>query len=107
MRDSTAVHVFIWILISVDYQTGKMISGRFWASSILGIKPDTFYKILKRLEKKYDLVTLSSNNKYTTILVKNWSKYQLDSNTTSNIKVTTESQQSNTIQEVKEIKILN
>lgn len=101
MRDSIAVHIFMWILISVDYKTGKMISGRFWASSLLGIKPITYYKVLKRLAKKYDLVTLSSNNKNTTILVKNWNKYQGDNNTSSNNKVTTKEQQSNTNQEIK------
>lgn len=103
-NDEQALRVFIWILISVDYKTGSMISGRFWASEILGIKPTTYYKILKRLEKKHDLVTLSSNNKNTTILVKNWVKYQSDGNTTGNNKVTTKGQQSNTNQEIKEIK---
>ncbi len=104
MRDSTATHIFIWILISVDYKTGTMISGRFWASSLLGVNPNTYHKALQRLEKKYDLVTLSSNNKNTVILVKNWHKYQGDGNTTDTNKVTTKYQQSNTNQEIKEIK---
>lgn len=104
MRDSLAVHVFVWILISVDYKTGSMVSGRFWASSLLGIKDTTYYKVLKRLEKKYNLVTLSGNNKNTIVLVKNWNKYQGDSNTTSDNEVTTKGQQSNTNQEIKEIK---
>lgn len=104
MRDSTSFHIFIWILMSVDYKSGKMISGRFWASSLLGINPNTYHKALQRLEKKYDLVTLSSNNKNTTVIVKNWSKYQSDDNTISNNKVTTNYQQSNTNQEIKEIR---
>lgn len=108
MRDPTALQIFIWILISVDYKTGKMISGRFWASSILGVNPNTYYKSLKRLEKKYNLVTLHGNNKNTTILVNKWDQYQKDvtttSNTNGNNKVTTGQQQSNTNQEIKEIK---
>jgi 3-oxoacid CoA-transferase subunit B len=32
---------------------GKKITGRFWASEELNIKPITFYKGLKRLEKKW------------------------------------------------------
>jgi len=104
IRDSTAFHIFIWILICVDYKTGSMISGRFWASSLLDIKPRTYHKALKRLEKKYDLVTLFSDNKKTTILVNNWGRYQGSSDTLGDNKVTTKGQQSDTNQEVKEVK---
>jgi lipopolysaccharide export LptBFGC system permease protein LptF len=78
-----------------------MKSGRFWASERLGINPITYYKILKRLEKKYDLVTLKSNNKNTTILVNKWHAYQDQSNNESNNQVTTKEQQSNTTQELR------
>lgn len=100
-NDESAFRVFMWILCSCDYKTGTMKSGRFWASEILGIKPITYYDILRRLEKKYKVVTLSSNNKNTTILVNNWITYQQDSNTVSNNKVTTKQQQSNTNQELR------
>lgn len=108
IRDSTALQIFIWVLLSVD-QTGKMVCGRFWASEKLGLCTSTFYKAIKRLEKKYDLVTLSSNNKNTIILVKNWNKYQSDGVSYGNNKVTTGEQQSNTIQEerIKNIYISN
>lgn len=96
MTDPTALQIFIWILISVDYQTGKMVSGRFWAGEELKMNPNTFYKALtERLQQKYDLVTLSSNNKNTVISVKNWSIYHIDGNNSSNNKVTTGQQQSN------------
>jgi hypothetical protein len=89
----------MWILCSVKYETGKMISGRFWGANILGLKDTTYYGILKRLEKKYDLLTLSSNNKNTVILVKNWSKYQGDTDISTDNKLTTNRQQTDTIQE--------
>lgn len=100
-KDESAFRVFMWILCSVKYETGEMTSGRFWASEILGINPNTYYAILKRLDKKYDLITLSSNNKNTTILVNNWLKYQRDDNTSDNNKITTKQQQNNTRQEIK------
>lgn len=104
-HDESAFRVFMWILCSCDYKTGKMISGRFWASEILRMKPITYYRVLKRLEKKHDLVTLSSNNKNTIISVNKWHLYQQDSNNKVNNKVTTNEQQSNTNQEVKNIRI--
>jgi len=105
MTDQTALQIFIWILISVDYKTGKMISGRFWASKELQIKPRTFHKALtERLQDRYKLVTLSSDNKNTTILVNNWHKFQQASDTSSDSSVTTKGQQSDTKQEYKEIK---
>jgi len=100
-HDETAFRVFIWILCTVDYKTGTKRSGRFWASSILDIKPITYYYILKRLEKKYDLITQESNNRYTTITVKNWKNYQLLDNNNDNNKVTTKQQQNNTTQELR------
>ena len=105
MRDPTAFQIFIWILISVDYKTGKMISGRFWASDELKIKPRTFHKALtERLRDRYDLVTLSSDNKNTVISVKNWDKYQHSGDTSGDTSVTTKGQQSDTKQEYKEEK---
>lgn len=95
LKDSNALQVFIWILICVKYKTGSMIIGRFWASNELNMNPNTFYKVLKRLDKKYDLVTLISNNKNTEVLVNNWKSYQHESNTIGNNKVTTKEQQSN------------
>lgn len=100
-RDDSAFKVFIWILCSADYRTGKMISGRFWGASILGIKDTTYYGILKRLEKKYNLLTLSSNNKNTIILVNNWDKYQSDDDNKTDNKLTTNRQQTDTNQELR------
>ncbi len=100
-HDETAFRVFMWILCTVDYKSGTKRSGRFWASEILDIKPITYYYILKRLEKKYDLITQVSNNRFTTITVKNWKNYQMPDNNTDNNKITTGQQQNNTTQEYK------
>lgn len=108
MRDLTAWGIFSWILLTVDRGTGEMTLGRFWASEYFKMNPSTFYKALRRLEKKYKVVTLTSNNKYTTVKLLNWTKYQSGKETVTqagNNKVTTDSQQSNNkvthIQEVK------
>lgn len=101
--DTNALQVFVWVLTNVDRTTGKVKVGRFWLSNILNLNPSTFYKALKRLEKKYKVVTLTSNNKFTTISLIHWAKYQSCSDEVTqsgNNKVTTREQQSNTLQEV-------
>lgn len=74
--------------------------GRFWASDELGLNSNTFYKALKRLEKKWHMVTLSGNNKSTDVWIVNWAKYQNNKrlgNTFGNNKVTTGQQLGNTL----------
>jgi hypothetical protein len=106
--DEKALRIFIWILLTVDYKTGKMKSGRFWAAERLDMKPRTYHKVLtERLEKRYKLVTLFSDNKKTVISVNKWHEYQGDSDTTSDNKVTTKGQQSDTTQEVKNKRSIN
>jgi len=98
--DDLAFKVFMWILCTVDVKSGTKKSGRFWASEILGIKPTTYYQVLKRLEKKYQLISLKSDNKMTTILVNKWNEYQK----TNDNKMTTNRQQNDTTQEYKNIR---
>lgn len=108
LKDATSLQIFIWLLLNVDRQTGKYITGRFVAAQVLGMKPRTFHKALsERLQHRYDLVTLSSDNKKTIIYLKNWDKYQILSDTHSDTKVTTKGQQSDTKQEVRSKKILS
>lgn len=107
MQDSTALQVFIWILLQVNKKTGELTTGRFIGSRELGLNSNTFYKALKRLEKKHKIVTLTSNNKYTTVSLLNWSKYnQYNESVTQsgNNKVTTKEQQSNTPIYIQDIK---
>ena len=106
IRDLTAWGIFTWLLIIVDRNTGKKRLGRFWASEELGIKPTTFYQALKRLEKKYKVLTLSSDNKSTEISLINWHKYQSNDTSIDN-KMTTNRQQNDTLQEVENKELRN
>ncbi len=99
-KDSTACHVLLWLFTAVNRKTGKLKTGRLEASKELGLNNNTFYKALKRLEKKYDLVTCSSNYQYTEITLINWAKYQADRRAVtgvSNSVVTARYQRGNTI----------
>ena len=112
IKDANACQVLLWLFTGVDKRTGILTTGRFVASEWLGMNPSTFYKVLKRLEEKYKIVTLTSNNKFTTISLLNWAKYNdYPEKVTqiSNNKVTTKEQQSNNkvtlIQDIKTIDI--
>jgi hypothetical protein len=78
-EDEKGLRVFLWILMSVDKDSGEMKTGRFWAAARLGYNPSTYKNIIGRLSKKYQLITTTGTNKYTTIRVVNWSKYQVAS----------------------------
>jgi hypothetical protein len=106
LKDQTACIIFIWLLLKVDRKTGKKTVGRFWASEELGIKPTTFYQGLKRLEKKWKVLTQKTNNKFTEISLVNWYKYQSNDNANDNA-MTTNRQQNDTLQEVKNKELRN
>jgi hypothetical protein len=97
VHDDTAYKLFTILLLLVDRRTGKYRAGRFQLSEITGIKPGTLYDALARLEKKYKMATLETNNKYTTISIVNWNQYQ----DTPTAQPTTNQQQTNTKQEVR------
>lgn len=99
MLDDKACRVFLWLLIHVNKKTGQLTAGRFQISQDLRINPSTIYKVLQRLEKKYQICNIKSNNKFTEISLTNWAKYNpYDEKVTQddNNKVTTKEQQSNT-----------
>lgn len=95
-RDKTAWLIFITLLLMVDKHSGKWSGGRFQLAIIMELKPTTIYQALQRLEKS-KMVTLSSNNKYTTISICNWSKYQYLSDNADDNKMTTNRQQNDTL----------
>lgn len=76
MADAKALQVFIWILCRVDYKTGSMTTGRFIASQVLDMNPNTFKDVLKRLEDQHQIITTKSTNRFTVIQVRKWDKYQ-------------------------------
>lgn len=100
--DHTAFVIFVYVLLACN--KGRYTCGRFQMADELGLKPCTFYKALNRLAKKWKMVTLNSNNRFTEIIVINWHKYQGDKhigNTSSNNAVTTQSQRGNTVLRIK------
>jgi hypothetical protein len=90
-HDPTAWRVFEYFLLTVNKDTGKRTFGRFQVSEFLDMNPNTLYKALQRL-KNAKMVTLTSNNKYSTIYILKWHSYQGNGNTSqqqqSNNKVT-------------------
>jgi len=92
MKDNTARLLFLDLLRVVDKTSGTFSGGRFQLSSLCNLKPVTLYKALKRLEKA-EMVTLVSNNRFTTIYICKWATYQAPSNTLGNNAVTTKEQQ--------------
>lgn len=107
LQDPTAWRVFEYLLMSVNYKTGIYTSGRDRDAKYIRIKPTTFYQALKRLEKKWFSIDTSSNNRFTTISIVNWSKYQHSSNTPNDNRMTTDRQQNDTNQEEKKKRIKN
>lgn len=95
-HDRTAWHVFQILLLVCDKNTGKWSGGRFQLADLCNENPATTYKALKRLEKA-KMVTLSSNNKYTTVYICKWKDFQDSGNTSGNNKVTTGEQLGNTL----------
>lgn len=107
MKDMRSWMIFCWILLSVDRETGKMTIGRKWASNYFEMPESTFYDNIKRLEKRYKVVTLATGpvtGKFTIITVINWHLYQ-DGNRPGNNRVTIDQQLGNNwvthIQEVR------
>lgn len=95
--DPTAWRLFETLLLIVNKSTGSWSGGRHQLAMADGvIKPTTIFKALKRLEKA-KMVTLVSNNRYSTIYICNWKEYQSVGNSSSNNKVTTKEQPSNTL----------
>lgn len=105
-NDQTAWHVFEVLLLIVDRKNASWSGGRFNLAGLCNINPSTLYKALLRL-KKAKMVTLVSNNKYTTIHICNWLQFQDLGNSFSNNKVTTGEQQSNTITRRKKKELRN
>ena len=109
-QDARAFQLFIWLLISVDRNTGKIKTGRFWLSEILKVNPNTLKDVTKRLDKKYKIITTHSTNRYTEISLLNWSKYQsrvVPTPQEITNETPTEHQQNTTNQEVKNKRIKN
>lgn len=106
IKDAKACQVLLLLFTMVDKKTGKFTTGRFVMSRQLGMNPNTYKDVLKRLEKKYEIITTKSTNKYTEISLLNWANYQntnLSSPLRNTNKTPTKHQQNTTKQEYKNI----
>lgn len=79
-NDNNAFIVFMKLLHHVDKQTGSVTTGRFKMSELTNLNPNTVYATLKRLEKA-KMITQKPNNRFTTIHICNWKRYQGNDNT--------------------------
>lgn len=107
-HDRTAWHVFEYLLLEAYYgkPQGTVVTSRYKIANGVSGNNNTIYKALTRL-KKAEMVTIVATNKKTVINICNWKKYQLNGNQSSNNKVTTKQQQSNTLNKNKDIRIKN
>lgn len=94
MADHKSLAVFIHLLLTADNNGNGRIS-RYACSRELNINPNTWYKIVQKLAKSWQIISTKSNNRFTDFSILNWGSYQTLSNTKSNNKVTTNEQQSN------------
>lgn len=109
-HDITAWHVFEVLLLMVDKKTAEWSGGRYQLALMCEQKPTTTYQALKRLENA-NMVTLVSNNKYTSITICKWKEYQGDGDTKrkqlSDIKVTSNGHQSDTLTRIENRELRN
>lgn len=102
-RDTNAFKVFAYLLLLVDRKTGIWSGGRFQLAEYCGLKPTTSYAASMRLVKA-KMMTLVSNNKFSTYSISNWYLYQCNNDNTDDNKMTTRRQQDDTLTRSKEIK---
>lgn len=103
-HDRNAIHVFMTLLLLVDKQKATWSGGRFQLAAVSGLKPTTMYQALRRLEKA-KMVTLSSNNKYSTITICKWKDYQSVGDRSDDNKMTTGRQQDDTLTRIENKRI--
>lgn len=80
--DHAAIHIFLTLLLSVNHEKGKRDYTRAEIAEMSGLKPNTVYKILKRLERN-KMIEVIGNNRYSTVSICNWATYQSASNSKS------------------------
>lgn len=107
-RDHNKFLVFCWLLMFVDYKTGKCTLGRYFCKEV-GFNPSTFYSTLTQLQSR-GAINIKSNNKFSEVQIVKWEHYQglkVEDNNKNNNKITTNQQQNNTNQEYKNKELRN
>lgn len=99
-KDFTAWHLFECILLNLDYRTGSLSWGRYQMGEMSDLNPETARHALERLAKA-EMVTTSATNRFTTITVCNWHKYQESRPASSPPQRPSKDHQKTTIKEIK------
>lgn len=92
--------LFAYFILKADRTTGIARCGRQDLAKRFRADESTIYKAMKRIQKG-GLINIKSNNQFSDVYICKYQEYQAQSNNESNSEVTTKSQQSNTIQEVR------
>lgn len=93
MKDHLAWILFSWLLMTVDKDSGKARIGRYMVSNATAIKPNSYYRILKRLATKWKVITIQATKEYTSVQVVNWGKYQSSNSEQQHVSESTANQQ--------------
>jgi hypothetical protein len=93
MNDDKAYLVFTKLLLKVN-SSGQWAGGRQQLAEYMNMNGNTLYKVLKRLDEQ-QLITISSNNRYTVYSICNWHKYQSAGNIPNQLPVTSQQQRGN------------
>lgn len=78
--DEKAFRVFIYFLLMAD-RKGSLRISRYRTAEHLQMNPNAFREVVGRLVRNYEVITKSSTNKYSTIQILNWGKYQVSAPT--------------------------
>lgn len=107
-NDPTAWRVFEYLLLRAysGQPQGTVRTSRQQIANYIHKDNGTTWKALLRLEK-CQMVDKSSNNKFTTIRICNWKKYQQNGNSSEDNKRTTKGQQKDTLIRIKNKNIDN
>lgn len=92
--------IFVYLLLKADRKTGDVKIGRLRLARLFRVKQSTIYMVIKRLANE-NYINIKSNNQFSIVHICNYDKYQNQSNNETNNKVTTNENESNTIQEVR------
>jgi len=94
MHDDNAYIVFTKLLLLVGREKGQWSGGRRQLAQQLNVKDRTLYQVLIRLKRNH-LITIESNQRFSTYTICNWHKYQDNDNHKKEKETTTAQPQRN------------
>lgn len=75
LLDYPAWCLFTWMLLMCN-RKGELRVSRFNTAQALDMNPNTFKDVLKRLEDKWEVITIKPTNRFSMVQIVNWTKYQ-------------------------------